>query len=114
MRSDAADPSQPEEPMSELTNQVRMMLNQAQKFAADAPLEAVSRARLALDTAQAGLAKAGGEETRELRTLIELAEAGIERYELTLASWFSQVRAREEQYNQNERERLQRPLPPKV
>jgi len=100
--------------MSELTNQVRRMLNQAQKFATDAPLEAVSRARLALSTAQSALAKAGGEESRELRTLVELAQARIERYELSLASWSSQVRAREAEYNQNERERLQQPLPPKV
>jgi hypothetical protein len=100
--------------MSELTNQVRRMLNQAQKFAKDAPLEAVSRARLALRTAQAGLSKTSGEETAQLRTLIELAEERIERYELTLASWSSEVRARADLYNQNERERLQKPLPPKV
>jgi hypothetical protein len=90
------------------------MLNQAQKFATDAPLEAVSRARLALRTAQGGLAKAGGEEATQLRTLIELAEARIERYALTLASWSSEVRARAHLYTQNERERLQKPLPPKV
>lgn len=100
--------------MSELTNQVRRMLNQAQKFATDAPLEAVSRASLALRTAQAGLAKASGEESQELRTLMELATGRIERYELALASWSSEVRAREQQYNQNERARLARPLPPKV
>jgi len=100
--------------MSELTNQVRRMLNQAQKFVTEAPLEAVSRARLALRTAQAGLARAGADEASQLRTLIELAEERIVRYELMLASWSSEVRAREELYNQNERERLQKPLPAKV
>jgi hypothetical protein len=103
-----------EEPMSELTNQVRRMLNQAQTFATDAPLEAVSRVRLALRTAQAGLLKASGDEASQLRTLIELATARIERYDLTLASWSSGVRARADLYNQHERERLQNPLPPKV
>jgi hypothetical protein len=100
--------------MSELTNQIRRMLNQAQKFTTDAPLEAVSRVRLALRTAQEGLAKASGEEATQLRTLIELAEGRTGRYELALASWSSGVRARAELYTQNERDRLQQPLPAKV
>jgi hypothetical protein len=100
--------------MSELTNQIRRMLNQAQKFATDAPLEAVSRARLALRTAQTALGEAPSEQQAGLRSLIELAQGRIERYQQTLASWTSEVRARAALYNQNERDRLQQPLPPKV
>lgn len=100
--------------MSELTDQVRRMLNQAQKFAADAPLEAVSRAQRALRTAQAALAEPGAGESAELRTLIELAETRLGRYEQQLAGWSDEVRARAELFQQNERERLQKPLPPKV
>jgi hypothetical protein len=90
------------------------MLNQAQKFTTDAPLEAVARIRLALGTAQTAITKASGEEQIQLRTLIELAEGRLARYELTLASWSSEVRARADLFLQNERERLQKPLPPKV
>lgn len=100
--------------MSELTDQVRRMLTQAQKFVTDAPLEAVSRAQLALKTARAGLAQANVEERVQLDTLIELAETRIERYGQALASWSGGVRARADEYNENERKRLQLPLPPKV
>ena len=100
--------------MSELTNEVRRMLNQAQKFATDAPLEAVSRVRLALSIAQDAFRHSSGDEQTQFATLIELAEERIKRYELSLASWSSGVRARAEQYTQNERTRLQQPLPPKV
>lgn len=90
------------------------MLSQAQTFAKDAPLEALSRARLALRTANAGLAQANEEERQELQTLCELAEARSERYQAALANWSAQVRERAELYNQHERERLQQPLPAKV
>lgn len=100
--------------MSELTNQLRRMLSQAQKFVTDAPLEAVSRAQLALRTARAGLAKASAEERAELDTLIELAETRIERYSQALSQWSGGVRARADLYNANERKRLAEPLPPKV
>ena len=100
--------------MSELTNQLRRMLSQAQKFVTDAPLEAVSRAQLALRTARAGLASAGAEERAELGTLIELAETRLERYSLAWTQWAGSVRARADEYTDNERKRLQQPLPPKV
>jgi ElaB/YqjD/DUF883 family membrane-anchored ribosome-binding protein len=100
--------------MSELTNQVRRMLTQAQKFVTDAPLEAVSRAQLALSTARGGLAAASTDERTQLQTLIELAETRIERYGQALAHWSGTVRARSEEFIDNERKRLQQPLPPKV
>jgi phage shock protein A len=100
--------------MSELTNQVRRMLTQAHKFVTDAPLEAVSRAQLALRTARAGLAAAGTEERAQLETLIELAETRLGRYATALSNWSGSVRARADEYTDNERKRLQQPLPPKV
>lgn len=100
--------------MSELTIRVRRMLSQAQTFAKDAPLEALSRAQLALRTASAALAQASEEERPELQTLCELAETRSERYQAVLASWSTQVRERSELYNENERQRLQQPLPQKV
>jgi F0F1-type ATP synthase membrane subunit b/b' len=100
--------------MSELTNQVRRMLSQAQKFVTDAPLEAVSRAQLALRTARAALATAAAEERAELETLIELAETRIERDGQALSRWSGTVRARADLYNHNERKKLAEPLPPKV
>jgi hypothetical protein len=100
--------------MSELTHRVRRMLSQAQTFATDAPLEALSRAQLALRTARAALTQADDEERPELQTLCELAETRSDRYQAALAAWSAQVRAREELYNRHERERLQRPLPEKV
>jgi hypothetical protein len=100
--------------MSELTNRVRRMLSQAQTFAKDAPLEALSRAQLALRTASASLAQASEDERLELQTLCELAETRSERYQVVLASWSAGVRERSELYNQHERQRLQQPLPQKV
>ena len=100
--------------MSELTNRVRRMLSQAQTFAKDAPLEALSRAQLALRTASAALPQASEEERPELQTLCELAETRSERYRAGLDSWSAQVRARNELFNQNERDRLQQPLPKKI
>ena len=100
--------------MSELTNQVRRMLSQAQKFVTDAPLEAVSRAELALATARAGLARASADERTELETQIELAETRLERYQQALSKWSGGVRARADLYNDNERKRLAEPLPTKV
>jgi hypothetical protein len=100
--------------MSELTDQVRRMLSQAQKFVTDAPLEAVSRAQLALKTARAALPSASLDERAQLETLIELAETRIERYGQALASWSQGVRTRQDEYTTNERKRLQQPLPPKV
>lgn len=100
--------------MSELTNQVRRMLTQAQKFVKDAPLEAVSRAQLALRTAHAALGNATGDERAQWLTLIELAETRIERYEQALSSWSGEVRVRAGEFLDNERKRLQLPLPPKV
>jgi hypothetical protein len=100
--------------MSELTNRVRRMLSQAQTFAKDAPLEALSRAQLALRTASAALAQASEEERPELQTLCELAETRGERYRAILDGWATQVRERADLYTQNERERLQQPLPRKA
>jgi hypothetical protein len=90
------------------------MLSQAQTFAKDAPLEALSRAQLALRTASPALASADDAERAELQTLCELAEAGIERYQAALAGWSAQVRERAELFGRHERERLQQPLPIKV
>ena len=100
--------------MSDVINQVRRMLSQAHKFVSDAPLEAVSRAQLALRTARAALASASPAEQAELETLIELAETRGERYAAALEQWSGSVRARADEYNENERKRLQQPLPPKV
>lgn len=100
--------------MSELTNRVRRMLSQAQTFAKDAPLEALSRAQLALRTARAALVQASEEERPALQTLCELAENRSERYQAVLARWSTQVRERAELYNEHERQRLQQPLPQKV
>ncbi|HEX6243530.1 MAG TPA: hypothetical protein VFZ61_21605 [Polyangiales bacterium] len=100
--------------MSDVISQVRRMLSQAQKFVSDAPLEAVSRAQLARRTAQAALASASPAERAELETLIELAETRGERYAAALETWSGTVRARADEYNENERKRLAQPLPPKV
>ena len=100
--------------MSDVIHQVRRMLSQAHKFVSDAPLEAVSRAQLALYTARAALASASPAEQAELQTLIELAETRGERYAAALEQWSGSVRARSEEFTENERKRLQQPLPPKV
>lgn len=100
--------------MSELTNKVRRMLAQAQKFVTEAPLEAVSRTQLALRTATDGLSGASAEERAELKMLIEQAETSLARSEEALAAWSGEVRARAQTYTENERKRLQQPLPPKV
>jgi hypothetical protein len=99
--------------MSELTNGLRRMLSQAQGFAKDAPLEALSRAQVALSTARGALAGAGDGEQHELQILCELAEARVERYQGLLAAWSAGVRERAELYNRHERERLQQPIPEK-
>ena len=100
--------------MSDVISQVRKMLSQAHKFVSDAPLEAVSRAQLALRTARAALASASPVERAELETLIELAETRGERYASALEQWSGTVRARADEFSENERKRLAQPLPPKV
>lgn len=100
--------------MSELTNRVRRMLSQARGFVKDAPLEAVSRTKQAMAVARAGLDAAVGADRSELSQLLELAESRLPRYEQELAAWAGTVRERAEQFRQNEVDRLQQPLPPKV
>jgi hypothetical protein len=100
--------------MSELTDRLKRMLAQAQGFANDAPLEAVSRAQLAVRTATAALPSLAGAEHDEVASLLSLARTRVERYQATYDSWDESVRDRAALFAQHERERLAQPIPPKV
>ena len=100
--------------MSELTDRVRKMLAQAQVFARDTPFEAVARARQALQVAEAALANGPAEDQEALAGLRALAEGRIAKYELALSAWLEQARARSEQFNEHERDRLANPLRAKI
>jgi hypothetical protein len=96
--------------MSELTDSVRKMLSQAQVFARDTPFEAVARARQAVQAIDAAIASAAPTERPELDALRELTVARVARYEERLEAWIQASRAREQAYNERERDFLQRSL----
>jgi hypothetical protein len=100
--------------MSELTDKLQRMLAQAQGFAKDAPLEALTRAQLAAKEAAAALPAASGEEREVLESLHAMAVSRSEKYQAVLGGWSETVRERANLFATHERERLAQPIPPKV
>jgi hypothetical protein len=90
------------------------MLAQAQGFAKDTPLEALTRAQLAAKEAAAALETAAGEEREELENLHAIAISRVEKYETLLASWTMRVRERADLFSTHEKQRLANPIPPKL
>lgn len=100
--------------MSALIDNLRRMLAQAQGFARDAPLEALARAGRAVSEGNKALGTTSGEEREELESLLELAKSRVVKYEARLAEWRAEVVSRAAVYLTHERERLERPLAPKL
>ncbi len=102
--------------MSELTDQVRRMLSQAQVFVRDTPFEAVARTCQALQTVDAALGSLSPTATAERAALTRLRNvvmARLAKYETALEAWTDEVRGRAALYNQRERERIAQPFPAK-
>ena len=100
--------------MSELTDQIRRMLVQAQEFEGPAPLEAMERARLAVAECSAALSSCVPEEHGELSSLLALARARHERYQRGFERFTADAEARAAAFQSHERAHLTRPLPAKV
>jgi hypothetical protein len=89
------------------------MLSQAQKFAAETPMEASARAKLVRDQARALLAASKGEERAALSSLASIAEARMKKYEAERAAWDREVRAREAAFVSREQHLLGAAIPSK-
>lgn len=103
--------------MSETISKLHRALSQAQTFAKEAPLEALSRAQLVVRHAELALNGASAvspDERAELEELHAMAVSRVRRYEAQVAGWDQGVRARAELFQTHEVERLQRPIAAKI
>lgn len=100
--------------MSETIQKLSRALAQAQTFAKEAPLEAVSRARLVQKQAHAEMAHAKADDAEQLASIAALAASRVAKYEAIVASWDHGVRERAELFHTHEVERLQRPIASKI
>jgi hypothetical protein len=100
--------------MSELTSRLRRMLAQAEGFTTDAPMEALARAKLLAHEAHAALSLAGDAERDEVLSILSMAKKRIAKYEQKVETFQGANHRRAAQFDTNEQQRLQQPIPLKV
>ena len=100
--------------MSELTDRLRRMQAQAQMFAGDAPMEALSRAKLLTREANAALSVVSDVERDEVHALLSLARKLVTKYEARVEAFQAENKRRADLLHNNEMQRLVSPIPAKV